>query len=709
MDIKDEQKIRQLFDDYLRMYSSRDDQLTDFFSTDFSGFTGGGDFLVKDRDAWVDITRQDFAQVKDSLRIELLDLSVQSLAETIAVATGFFHIHLPIEDQVLSRETARLVLIFRQESSGWKICHSSISIPYNLVGEGEVYPLKKLEESNRILEELVATRTQQLSKVNATLQQVNEQLAKEITDRQKSDEALQKSEEHFRLIAENVSDVVWKLDRDYHFTYISPSDERLRGYSADEVIGRHVFDFFDEDGIATAKEFTYQRRQNELQGIQTGNVMFEARHRRKDGSYFWAEVNSTPELDPDGNVIGYYGITRDITERKLAEKNRVDFEKQLRQKHKMEAVGYMAGGMAHNFNNNLSIILGNLELSQMKQPPGSEVNRYLEDAKTAVRRSRDLILKIISYSRQGIQKKQPTRLTDIIDETVSLLQSTLPATVNLQRLYEPDCETRRVNADVSQIQEVLINLCNNAVHAMDEQGDLTISLEPVELDQGNIPAQYDCLPGHYAKLCVQDSGCGIASELLDHIFDPFFSTKEEYAGAGMGLATVEGIVAQHGGMIKVSSVPGEGATFELYFPIVGVQHTKEEPLIKQSALAGGTEQILYVDDDLMLAELQAQLLTEQGYTVSVMDDSQEALKLFAANAEGFDLVITDQTMPNLTGEELICKIKKIHPDIPTILCTGYSTRIDEDKATDLGISAFMMKPVDLPQLLQTIRNVLEQN
>ncbi|MCK5680587.1 nuclear transport factor 2 family protein, partial [bacterium] len=185
MDVKEEQKIRQLFDDYLRMYSTRDNQLTDFFSTDFSGFTGGGDFLVKDRARWIEITRQDFAQVTDPLRIELLDLSVQSLAKTIAVATGFFHIHLPIEDQVLSRETARLVLVFRQESAGWKICHSSISIPYNLVLEGEVYPLQKLEESNRLLEEQVAERTIQLSEVNATLQQVNEQLAQEITERKR--------------------------------------------------------------------------------------------------------------------------------------------------------------------------------------------------------------------------------------------------------------------------------------------------------------------------------------------------------------------------------------------------------------------------------------------------------------------------------------------------------------------------------------------
>ena len=185
MDPGAKQEITQLFDEYLRMYATRDDRLTDFFSEDFSGFTGGGDFLVKDRDEWVEITRQDFAQVRDPLRIELLDISIQALAASIAVATGFFHIHLPIEDLVLSQETARLVLIFRQEAAGWKICHSSISIPYNLVLEGEVYPLQKLAESNRFLEEQVIERTIQLSEVNATLQQVNQQLAQKVAEHQR--------------------------------------------------------------------------------------------------------------------------------------------------------------------------------------------------------------------------------------------------------------------------------------------------------------------------------------------------------------------------------------------------------------------------------------------------------------------------------------------------------------------------------------------
>ncbi|MDD2309536.1 MAG: diguanylate cyclase, partial [Desulfuromonadaceae bacterium] len=258
----------------------------------------------------------DFAQVKEPLRIELKELAIQSLADTIAVTTGFFTIHLPIEDHILSRETARLVLIFRKESNCWKISHSSISIPYYLVKEGEVYPLQELTERNLILEEQIAERTNQLSEVNDKLQLINEKLAQEIMEHKHVEEALRKSEAHFRMLTENVSDVVWKLDSEYRFTYISPSDEKLRGYRADEVIGHHVFELFDEEGIATIRKATQQRLEVEQQGAPMGTATFEAKHRCKDGSWIWGEICSTPEFDSHGKVTGFYGISREITERK---------------------------------------------------------------------------------------------------------------------------------------------------------------------------------------------------------------------------------------------------------------------------------------------------------------------------------------------------------------------------------------------------------
>ena len=371
----------------------------------------------------------------------------------------------------------------------------------------------------------------------------------------------------------------------------------------------------------------------------------------------------------------------DVTFQKQVEEERQVLEEQLHQKHKMEAVGYMAGGIAHNFNNNLSIILGNLELIEIKQAADSEILPYLANAKIGVRRSTDLVKKIITYSRQGTQKKVATHLNAITNESIDLLSSTLPSTVDIQKRYHPGCETIQVNADPSQIQEVLINLFNNAVHAMDEKGTLSVELEAVNVMTENIPIQYNCLPGLYAKLSVQDSGHGIPAEIQDKIFDPFFSTKKEFEGAGMGLSTVQGIVAQHNGMIKVKSRMGQGSTFELYFPVI--EQTDIKTIDNQGdSLPRGTERILFVDDDEMLSDIGQKLLTELGYSISVTNDSEAALKLFVTSADHFDLVITDQTMPKLTGIDVIKEIKKLDPTSPLFSAPVTAARLI--KATPLN-------------------------
>ena len=424
-----------------------------------------------------------------------------------------------------------------------------------------------------------------------------------------------------------------------------------------------------------------------------------------------AKSDKLIDVEIRAKIIEYHGrsmmlgIFQDITERKRAEAESFELERQLNQKHKMEAVGYMAGGMAHNFNNNLSIILGNIELSKLKLPGNSEVVPLLKNAITAVLRSRDLVLKIITYSRKGIQNKEPMQLWPIIEETVTLLNSTFPATISLQKIISPECVSDFILADASQIQEVLINLCNNAVHAMNEKGDITISLEPVELSDKDIPIQYEAAAGRYAKLSVQDTGCGIETGMVDKIFDPFYTTKEEYEGAGMGLSTVQGIVAQHGGAIKVNSIPGQGTIFNIYFPVIDKTVSELSPI--NNDLPGGTEKILFVDDNEMHATLGEKILSEAGYQVTMMTESSEALKLFAANSDHFDLVITDQTMPELPGQELIQELKKIRADIRTILCSGYSIQINEVEAQQQGIDAFCMKPLDLSELLQVVRQVLD--
>lgn len=314
MNAENEQIIRQLFDDYLRMYSSRDDRLTMHFSDDFSGFTGGGNTLVKKREEWIAITRQDFAQIKDPIRIEVKDLSIQSLADTIAVATGFFTIHLPIEDHILSRETARLVLIFRLESAGWKISHSSISIPYHLVGEGEIYPLKELIDRNEFLERQVAERTMQLSEAIDNLQQANEKLEREIAEHKQTEEVLLESEEIYRSILNSSPDDITIADLQGQILIVSPAACAMFGYSdPEEGVGLQVMDFITPEDHERA-------RANILRMFQGGcSGPNEYRGVRRNGTLFDIEVNSGLIRGANGQPIKMVIITRDITERKQAE------------------------------------------------------------------------------------------------------------------------------------------------------------------------------------------------------------------------------------------------------------------------------------------------------------------------------------------------------------------------------------------------------
>ena len=329
MDASDYQTIRQLFDDYLRMYASRDDRLTTYFSEDFSGFTGGGDFLVKDREEWVAITRQDFAQVKDPLRIELKDLAIQSLADTIAVTTGFFTIHLPIKDHVLSRETARLVLIFRKESAGWKIAHSSISIPYYLVREGEVYPLKELTDRNQILEELVAERTIQLAEANDNLQRTNEELAREIAEHKQDGVALQQSNQKIEAITSVLPDGIGILSLEGKIQFISDKLVEMHGYSTeqtDENLGRSVLDFIDPSN----HKLLIDNIRKVLAG-ESDYKLTEYLAVKKDNSRFDIDVNSTVLRDSNGNPTSILYVERDITERKRAEEVLRESEKGYRE------------------------------------------------------------------------------------------------------------------------------------------------------------------------------------------------------------------------------------------------------------------------------------------------------------------------------------------------------------------------------------------
>ena len=688
MDVRDEQKIRQLFDDYLRMYSSRDDQLINFFSADFSGFTGGGDFLVKDRKAWVEITRQDFAQVKDPLRIELLDLSIQSLSDVVAVATGFFHIHLPIEDEVLSRETARLVLIFRQESNGWKICHSSISIPYNLVRDGEVYPLHKLEESNRILEEQVVDRTVQLSEVNATLQQVNEQLAHEIAEHQKSEEALQKSEAHFRLMAENVSDVVWKLDQDYHFTYISPSDEVLRGYSADEVLGQHIFEIFDDCGIAAVKKISNQRQHAVLARIKTESIRFEALHRCKGGNWIWLEVSSTPELDADGIIIGYYGISREITERKRMEAEASRAQSTAEEANK--AKSQFLANISHEIRTPLNSLVGFSTLARKTTDP-VKLDQYHAILEQSSHSLMELVNDILDMSKIEAERMQvdtvPFSLHQLIDK--------------LEDQYRPLAENKLLNfimimsGDVSdwfvgdpvRLRQILDNLLSNAIK-FTNKGEVSFTLSLSERILGTEHLQL-----HFE---ISDTGIGIPENNHDLLFQPFRqldpSISRQFGGTGLGLAIVHSLVQLMRGDIRVESREGVGSRFIVELPLQETDAVVEDNEFNHRLL-----------EDILLSWGQQVVLAENGW---------QALQY--ADQHSFDLIMLDIRMPDIDGIEVARLIRKQEQErfeslVPIIAITADADAATRAACLDAGINAVLAKPVIPEQLARTIADHCDKN
>ena len=422
-----------------------------------------------------------------------------------------------------------------------------------------------------------------------------------------------------------------------------------------------------------------------------------------DGKVTWVREKADVTFAPDGQAISAIGFTQEITERILAEQAKKQLEEDLQHAHKLEALGTMAGGIAHNFNNNLAIILGNTEMAKLKSSGQEEIEKYLGNAHQAILRSRDLIKQILIYSRQDIGDKKAIKIASIIDDTFSLLKSAYPATVNLQLHFPAPMRSILISADKTRIEEALINLCNNAVQSMNEQGKLDIALARVDIEEEQIPKTYQCQAGAYVRISIRDTGCGIPDDMIEKIFDPFFTTKEVNEGTGMGLSTVRGIVDFHNGFITVDSKVDVGTTFDLYLPI------EDEAVTEADSPQGhleGSGTILFIDDEEMLAELGKVMLEEMGYQVTSLTDPREALKKITEDPNLFDLVITDQTMPHLTGKELAQQITQIRPDLPIILCTGHSSHIIADSSVDLGIAAFCLKPLRMNELGKNVRRCL---
>jgi len=546
--------------------------------------------------------------------------------------------------------------------------------------------------------------TSRLGREREELVTAKKMLEIEIEDRKQAEASVRASEAKYRLLADNASDVIWVMDiSKRRLTYVSPSVERARGFTVEEVIAQPMNQF-----LAPASCRRIEKMLDSLTGrehlIQPDRpVTMEIEQSKKDGGTVWSEITFSFICGGDGMPISTLGVSRDITERKRAEQERADLESQLRQSKKMEAIGTLAGGIAHDFNNILSAIIGFSELCIDDVPPGSMLNENLNEIFRAGKRAKELVKQILTFARQSDDKMQPVMVSAILKETLKFIRSSIPTTIQIESAIESNA---LVLSNPTQLHQVLINLFTNAAHAMEEKGGvLTVRLAETSMDDPWDMPIAGMKTGRYLQLTVADTGVGIEPKFLASIFDPYFTTKDIGKGTGMGLAMVHGIVESCGGKIGVDSTVGKGTVFTVYLPVTS--KSGEARTNDIDPLDHGKERILFVDDEVAVARVGGQVLERLGYAVTTRTDSVDALNLFQRQAGAFDLVITDMTIPNMAGDEFAEALMDIRPDIPIIICTGYSNRISEKEAARIGVKGFAYKPIVRSDLAKLVRKVLD--
>jgi signal transduction histidine kinase/ActR/RegA family two-component response regulator len=410
--------------------------------------------------------------------------------------------------------------------------------------------------------------------------------------------------------------------------------------------------------------------------------------------------------------LEFYSLLRnqnETLEKKVEERTKelAKSERQLQQVLKIQAIGTLAGGIAHDFNNILFPIVGYTELTMDEVSDDSVAHKNLEEILKAAHRAKNLVQQILTFSRQSDQERKPIKAQNIITEALRLLRASIPASIEIIHKIQDDCG--HIMGDPTQIHQVIMNLCTNAYQAMqDKGGKLEVILTEIDVGYEEMIDKVGMQPGKHLRLLVKDEGCGMEASVLDRIFEPYYTTKEQGKGTGLGLSVIHGIVKNHRGDITVKSTPGKGTIFQVYLPLI----EDVDPDVEFESTDGATkgeERILLVDDEEQIVAMEQQMLENLGYRVTARTDSAEALKVFAEHPQNFDLVITDMTMPHMTGDQLAQKMLDIEPNIPVILCTGFNQVITEEKALAMGIQKFVMKPVVKKELATTIRSVLDQN
>jgi PAS domain S-box-containing protein len=505
-------------------------------------------------------------------------------------------------------------------------------------------------------------------------------------------ESLKAGEERLRIILDSIQTGIVIIDPDNQkIVEINPAGLAMMGGNREDVIGSSCRRYFCAD-----KESACPGAGEGTQGHRFESVLVSA-----DGNEIPISKMVTRFMFNDRTH--FLESFEDITERIEAEEDKRRLEIQLRQAQKMESIGTLAGGIAHDFNNILSPIIGYSELALSDLPVDSAATSSLEAVLQAGERAKDLVGQILTFSRQTEKVLVPIQVHRVVKEVIKLLRSSLPTTIAIHLDISSE---GKAMADPTQIHQVIMNLCTNAFHAMeDEGGDLTVTLSQAEIDTAAIQELPELMPGPHLVLTVKDSGVGMSGHMAERIFDPYFTTKPKSKGTGLGLSVVHGIVKNHHGCITVESQLGEGSTFSVYLPLV--QSDSEEADRSAEPPPEGNERILLVDDEAEVTQMIQKMLGRLGYSVTVSTSSIEALEIFKKQPENYDLVITDLTMPGMTGEKLAGAVIGVRSDIPIVLCTGFSEKILEEKAKKWGIKKLVMKPITINQIAHAVRDALD--
>lgn len=513
-------------------------------------------------------------------------------------------------------------------------------------------------------------------------------ISTDITPYFQAQETIRDSELRLRAILDAQQSRVLLLDPQLRILWPNKAACEDAGLPSEQMIGHHCHEIWEQD-TKTCQACPV------VKALETGKTTTSIRT-TPDGRTW--RVHGCPVWDNRNRIVSVVELTEDITER-------LHLEDQLRQAQKMESLGTLAGGIAHDFNNILSGILGFTELAMAKTNEPDALQSYLHEAYKAGLRAADLVGQILTFSRRTDTELRPLDISTTIKEALKLLRSTLPTTIEMDHYIENDLAL--VLADPTQIHQIIMNLCTNANHAMEPKGGkLEVRLTKATLKQRDTVLLKDLQPGNYLKLTVSDTGCGMLPDIKATIFDPYFTTKDLGEGTGLGLSVVHGIVKEYGGDITVDSTPEKGSTFTIFFPTVTRKAHADKSRVTEF-LPRGNERILIIDDEPSILKICSRLLERQGYTITTENDSERALARFTETPDAYDLVLTDVTMPKLTGDQLARKLLSIRPGIPIILCTGYTKLISKEQALEMGIYALINKPVVRNQLVTEIRNALD--